>query len=67
MPVLEGGTGAWGRGREGAEGLRSSWGAGAIREDFSEELAWKDVRTPSCSDRGPGILAAGDKRRRLCC
>lgn len=44
--------------------MRSGWEAGAVREDFSEEPACKDVRIPSCSDRGPGTLAGGDKRRK---
>ena len=42
---------------EEKEDLWSSWEAGAIREDFSDELALKDVRTSSCSGRGPRTLA----------
>lgn len=64
MLVLEGGAGLGAGGWW--KGLEVHWEAGAIREDFSEELTWKAVRTSSPSDRGPGIPAEEDKRRKLC-
>ena len=44
---------------EGKEDLRPSWEAGAIKEDFSDELALKDVRTSSYSGREHWTLVEG--------
>lgn len=48
---------------EGKEDLRPSWEAETIRENFSDELALKDVRTSSRLSRKPWTRARGDMRR----
>lgn len=48
---------------EGKEDLRPNWEAGTIRENFSDEVARKDVRTSSSLGQEPWTRAGGDMRR----